>query len=369
MGICQSNQNEDGLLPEQLAHKKAATKRSKVIDDAIVADKQLKVNKVLLLGAGDSGKSTSFKQMILIHGKGFGTPDGRKMYKSIIHNNVINGIKLLCNEVANYATVSSSNVERMKMIKNLTEAALVNKQVADAIAKLWADPGIQTTYMNRSKFPLEDCVKYFFGRLDDISQDNYSPSDQDILNSRATTIGIVEQKFCIDVNIFHFFDVGGQRSERRKWIHCFEKVNAVLFIASISGFDQVLFEDDTVNRMVEALDLAREIFNSEWFEHTALILFLNKFDLFKEKLSQGVQVSDHFDDYPGDNKDILGNNEPEDVGKFIEYKFTNCCEDNDRQDEIYTHFTCATDTDQMRFVFQAVKNSIIKAGLAKAGLM
>ena len=39
------------------------------------------------------------------------------------------------------------------------------------------------------------------------------------------------------------FDVGGQRSERKKWIHCFENVNCLLFLVAISGYDQCLVED------------------------------------------------------------------------------------------------------------------------------
>ena len=40
-------------------------------------------------------------------------------------------------------------------------------------------------------------------------------------------------------------DVGGQRSERRKWIHCFDKVQAIIFLVAVSEYDQVLAEDDT----------------------------------------------------------------------------------------------------------------------------
>ena len=38
-------------------------------------------------------------------------------------------------------------------------------------------------------------------------------------------------------------DVGGQKSERRKWIHCFQDVTSILFLVSLSGYDQCLVED------------------------------------------------------------------------------------------------------------------------------
>jgi hypothetical protein len=48
------------------------------------------------------------------------------------------------------------------------------------------------------------------------------------------------------------FDVGGQRSERKKWIHCFENVTAIIFLVAISEYDQVLIEDETVVRFCKS---------------------------------------------------------------------------------------------------------------------
>lgn len=72
------------------------------------------------------------------------------------------------------------------------------------------------------------------------------------------------------------FDVGGQRSERKKWIHCFENVTAIVFLVAISEYDQMLYEDESINRMQEALVLFDSICNSRWFVRTSIILFLNK---------------------------------------------------------------------------------------------
>ena len=44
-------------------------------------------------------------------------------------------------------------------------------------------------------------------------------------------------------------DVGGQRSERKKWIHCFEGVTAIVFCVSLSAYDLVLAEDEEMVRL------------------------------------------------------------------------------------------------------------------------
>lgn len=72
---------------------------------------------------------------------------------------------------------------------------------------------------------------------------NYIPTDQDLLRTRLRTTGITETVFDLGQLTYRMFDVGGQRSERKKWIHCFENVNCLLFLVAISGYDQCLVED------------------------------------------------------------------------------------------------------------------------------
>eukprot|EP00483_Globobulimina_turgida_P009093 UN09111 len=81
----------------------------------------------------------------------------------------------------------------------------------------------------------------------------------------------------------HIIDVGGQQSQRRKWIHCFEYVVAVIFIASLSCYDEILEEDTFQNTMSDQLDLFDNICNNQSLENVAVILFLNKTDLFENK--------------------------------------------------------------------------------------
>ncbi|CAN0440942.1 unnamed protein product, partial [Discosporangium mesarthrocarpum] len=96
--------------------------------------------------------------------------------------------------------------------------------------------------------------------------------------------GIVVDKYKIDGTTFEMYDVGGQRNERKKWIHCFDNVTAVIYVAALSEYDQGMFEDASTNRMSEAIELFRDICENPYFERSSIILFLNKKDLFAEKL-------------------------------------------------------------------------------------
>jgi GTPase SAR1 family protein len=350
MGLCAS----ENLTPAE----EAARERNRELEKNIGEDEQAdaQVNKLLLLGAGGSGKSTMFKQMISIYGKGF-SPAERKNHVPIIYNNVIVSMKVLLEQSATYGSVQDEASK--KIVDEAREESEINEELGSAIQALWADVGIQATYDKRSKFQLNDSTKYFMDQLEEIKKPDYAPSEQDILRSRVPTTGIVENSFEIDKNQFKMFDVGGQRSERKKWINCFEDVTAVLFVASISAFDQVLYEDESQGRMHEALILFEEITNSEWFDKTAMILFLNKEDLFRCKLEEGTQFKDYFPEYSGANTF-------DEVSSYITDMFEN---QNHKNKDIYSHLTCATDTNSIFAVFNDVKDIIIKQGLEKAGLM
>ena len=178
------------------------------------------------------------------------------------------------------------------------------------------------------------------------------------------TTGITETTFIIGELTYRMFDVGGQRSERKKWIHCFENVTTILFLVAISEYDQLLFEDETVNRMQEALTLFDSICNSRWFVKTSIILFLNKIDRFKEKLPVSP-MKNYFPDYEGKLNQIGDNGREHhrsniekggpDYAAACDYILNRFVSLNQHETkQIYTHFTCATDTTQIRFVMAAV---------------
>jgi len=165
---------------------------------------------------------------------------------------------------------------------------------------LWKDNKIQDLWKVKNEFQVIESAGIFLDRIDIISSPDFIPSDDDILLSRSKTTGIIEASFELENQVFIVVDVAGQRSERRKWLHCFENVTAILFCVGISEYDQVLAEDGITNRMHEAVNLFGEICNSRWFGKIDMILFLNKEDLFREKIAH-IDMKECFPDYEGGN--------------------------------------------------------------------
>jgi guanine nucleotide-binding protein subunit alpha len=242
---------------------------------------------------------------------------------------------------------------------NQIEADQLPHNITVAVKALWQDSGVQEAFSRSREYQLNDSASYYFEAIDRIGDPEFMPTDQDVLRSRVKTTGITETTFHIGELIYRLLDVGGQRSERKKWIHCFENVTAIVFLVAISEYDQVLVEDETVNRMQEALTLFDSICNSRWFVQTSMILFLNKMDLFRDKLPRSP-MKDYFPDYEGGANFDAG-------CEYIRNRFIGLNQSDAKQ--IYTHLTCATDTSQIKFVMAAVNDIIIQTNLRAVGLM
>ncbi|MES1907578.1 MAG: hypothetical protein MHM6MM_000671 [Cercozoa sp. M6MM] len=344
--------------------------------------KEMQIKKLLLLGAGESGKSTLFKQMITLYRGGFSVED-RKTFTSVVYDNCVGSMKTLIEaaidlQESDGTYVEASNESIAQHILDLEQDTEVDMELAEQISRLWQDSGIQKTFSLSSKYQLLDSASYFFGRVADIGRPDYVPTEQDVLRTRVRTTGIVETAFEIENNLFKMFDVGGQRSERRKWIHCFEDVTSVIFVAAISEYDQMLYEDDETNRVHEALKLFDDICNSRWFKKMPIILFLNKKDLFEEKI-QKVPLTVCFPEFEGPQTFERGCAYMQVPFSSTQLSLAVCqtdCAPQEKfeelgsgQKQIYTHVTCATDTKNIAHVFNAVKDILIRESLVKTGLI
>eukprot|EP00586_Coscinodiscus_wailesii_P002352 CAMPEP_0172480206 /NCGR_PEP_ID=MMETSP1066-20121228/5245_1 /TAXON_ID=671091 /ORGANISM="Coscinodiscus wailesii, Strain CCMP2513" /LENGTH=430 /DNA_ID=CAMNT_0013241333 /DNA_START=392 /DNA_END=1684 /DNA_ORIENTATION=+ len=427
MGNCSSAEQEETI--PGVGSK--ANMQSKLIDQDIEISKQQEDNKVklLLLGAGESGKSTVFKQMRILHGSP-PTEDDLKMYGVVIRHNIIVAVRKLClllrtlglqeelekesagpegdeetedqeqptsggkmtpkeayDEIMSYVVNMNSPAPAKANPQDMADGDIDGEGEADwcgqnakaglaanndaklflrhidAIETLWKSNTMKEVWGKRAQANVIDGHKDYLSDLARISSKSFKPSQQDILLARMRTQQVIMERYTIDGIDFEMYDVGGQRSERRKWIDCFDSVDAVIFVAALSEYDQALAESKRTNRMIEALELFRGVCNNRAFALTSIMLFLNKKDIFAEKiLYSDICDQKPFADYAGPPHDF-----DHGVLYFIQ-KFKDCQLDNEFNDS-FIHVTCATDTNNMEFVLDSTRMIIMTDNLRKSGIL
>lgn len=269
--------------------------------------------KVLLLGAGESGKSTVVKQLRLIHKKKL-TDKELELVATSLHQNVVDCFKALLQACQKYGLeLDEDDRKTDELLNNHQDTDRLTPDDARSLFRLWKSEPVQEAYKRRSEYWLLDSFGYYIDNLERFCEPNYIPSEEDSVMARIRTTGIVETKLEQkiaqehpdepDQLVFRVVDVGGQRNERKKWIHCFDDVKAILFCVNLAGYNQVLFEDNGKNRMYECLDLFHTVTNNQLFAKIPIFLFLNKKDLF-ESMIREVDLKKCFPDY-NDGKDML----------------------------------------------------------------
>lgn len=296
--------------------------------------------------------------MRLLHTSGFST-DEREQYRQIVFSNMVTSMRTMLEamellDIPLDRDENDGHIDLLIVDREIGMKERLPPEYLRPFREMWADAGVQLAAKRGNEYALNDNVYYFFNDVDRFFMPGYLPTDQDILHCRLKTTGISETVFKLRDLTYCMFDVGGQRSERKKWIHCFENVTALLFMVAISGYDQCLVEDKGANQISEALMLFDSICNSQWFIRTSIILFLNKIDLFRIKLGYSA-IRIHFRDFDGDQ------NDEEACMLFFQRKFVKL--NNNPDKVIYSHMTNATDTNLLRSVMLSVTDIILQKNL------
>ncbi|XP_035271627.1 guanine nucleotide-binding protein G(olf) subunit alpha isoform X2 [Anguilla anguilla] len=368
MGCLGNSKTEDQRIDEK-AQREANKKIEKQLQKERLAYKA--THRLLLLGAGESGKSTIVKQMRILHVNGFNTEE-KKMKIQDIRKNVKDAIATIVSAMSTLIPpVPLANPENQFRIEYIRSIAPYSdfdytQEFFDHAKKLWDDEGVKACFERSNEYQLIDCAQYFLDRIDLVRQNDYTPTDQDLLRCRVLTSGIFETRFQVDKVNFHMFDVGGQRDERKKWIQCFNDVTAIIFVVASSSYNMVIREDNDTNRLREALDLFSKIWNNRFLRTISVILFLNKQDMLAEKVLAGKsKIEDYFPEYARYTIPTEATPEPGEDPKVTRAKFfirdeflRICTASGDGGHYCYPHFTCAVDTENIRRVFKDCRDII-----------
>eukprot|EP00485_Elphidium_margaritaceum_P017385 CAMPEP_0202727718 /NCGR_PEP_ID=MMETSP1385-20130828/185263_1 /ASSEMBLY_ACC=CAM_ASM_000861 /TAXON_ID=933848 /ORGANISM="Elphidium margaritaceum" /LENGTH=372 /DNA_ID=CAMNT_0049393961 /DNA_START=1007 /DNA_END=2125 /DNA_ORIENTATION=- len=372
----------------------------------------MNVNKLMFLGPGGSGKSTIFKQLKYLHNSGF-TESEAQALREHIYCQITQQMK---QAIASYRlyekpksnptdddndgaggddekTTTPYDTERMQSsietVLQHGDPNLLTPELADAIAYIWKhDTRLKRAFYSNENASqnnkiLDETTEYFWDELDRLRQPSYVPSFDDILKVRYRTTGVIDEHFTLNNARFHIFDVGGQKSERRKWLPFFNDVKAVIFVISLSSYNELMFEDQSQNAMQDALQLFHKTINNKAFDKTHIILFLNKKDLFQAKIAKtAITVCPAFADFQefmeqdGDPNANVNEeriiyadaNNYEHTTLYVQKKFLELNE-NAGKKKIYTHLTCAVSPENIENVFRDVQSIVITQKLDHGGML
>lgn len=341
--------------------------------------------KVLLLGVGESGKSTVLKQFKVLHQGGYSQEELLGM-KGVIYKNLLDiGTDLLVARTTYKIPVTNEDLKQYPTIENkesfenvlkmdIADREAYIKDEEDESTNIESLPSVYFAYLailwnsratqalihskHRKNFHLLANASYFIDRLQIISTEDYIPTVEDVLKCRLRTKGIQESfvKMKDDITL-HICDVGGQRVERKKWIYCFSNVSILIFCVSLSDYDRPLKEDPKINALSESIELFDSIVNSKWFVNTQVMLFLNKIDVFLEKLPQSP-IRNYFPNYKGADSDAKAS---------VKHILSLLKARNRSSLIIYPHITQATDSSNIELVFAAMAETVMENRIKKSG--
>ena len=316
---------------------------------------------IVTVGTGGTGKSTLVKQFRLLFGVAYNMTE-RKSWAQRIRLNMLNDAHHVLQAASNRPGFAGVPVVDKTLVMRLFSAqtAPVNEQVR-VLKVAYAIEGV-CTFMMEFIQDLSPQAKYFWGHAKRILDVDYVANDQDIIYCPSSTLGVTTFEFETPESTYHIVDCGGQRSQRKKWLHFFSAATAVLFVASLDDFWHCLAEAEDRNALHESIDTFDETINSPGVRSRTVILFLNKKDLLPASLEM-YDFTKYFPQYKGDPKDW------EKVANYIKGLFLARNKTAKRRRPVHVQFTCAGDTEQVKGITESIRNSLTQDIVADSGLV
>lgn len=235
---------------------------------------------------------------------------------------------------------------------------------------LWHDPTVRDM-LRRRKIRLEEFPGFFLDDLERVTALKYMPNDDDVLKARLKTVGVSEYRFQMEAAAgrqsgteWRIVDVGGSRSQRATWVPYFDEVDAIIFMAPISGFDQVLAEDRSVNRLEDSVLLWKSVCSNKLLQNVDVVLFLNKCDILEKKLNAGVRLAKYVRSY-GDRPNDMDN-----ASKYFRTKFSAIHREySPLPRKFYGWCTSVTDTTSTAGILASVRDMVIRQNLKQSKLL
>jgi hypothetical protein len=292
--------------------------------------------------------------MQILHTKGF-TDERIRSHIPIIRINSIDTIKILITACRDWQIEFTPEEQDQSEVIML--AVTLTEPIAHHIAVIWKSIAVQKAFMQHHRIQLPggaSTTDYYMENVERFAKEDYVPTTPDMLRVKHKTLGVAEIQFTVNGSEFLMVDVGGQRSERKKWLACFNDVAAVIYLVALNEYDMLMEEDDSTNRMEESIKLFQKLSGSQWLREIPMILFLNKSDIFGKKL-ETHPLGQCFVDYEEFSRNSTRTTDFEKGCDYIKEQYSAVFNGS----RLYSFITCALDTKNCEKVFLAIRDAVM----------
>jgi len=345
--------------------------RSAEIDEELSAQRKAlhkeRVATVLLLGCGETGKSTFLKQLKIIHNIALLPAFQHQHMEQHIRASILLGCQLL---IPHLPKTKVAEVDEFRTACEFISTTNGESDFSDNLEQWRTElhifsnsPLTQETYSKKIdlKIPISIDLEYFFKRIDIIFSASYSLDQEDMIHTRVVTIGVHEFEFTPpDSRIkLKFIDVGGQSSERRKWVKCFDNIDCVLFFSALDSYCLAASSPNFVYRIEEELTVWEQI-QTQIKPEVLFLVLQNKTDIF-QKVIETHPLNKYFQDFPArraDNYEYSLN--------YLQEKFKMRYK---REGNLRFHQSNALDRTIVEKIWIAVRRDITEKAFSRSGLL
>eukprot|EP01080_Neovahlkampfia_damariscottae_P004624 gene4624-8197_t len=346
--------NDSSKLSRQLSLRRQIQSRCVIEheeeEETFLPPADLKKKTFLLLGAGESGKYTMYKQLKkLLKGSEYSTEE-KQLYRSIIQENIykitykfLRWCKKQNLDIGKLGEGKIANMDS-ETILNLEYYTLYPEFVKE-LFEIWENEiflDLFLTYQN--EIDVFEGMNFFKDNLKRIMNLNYIPTFHDILCSRIKTTGLVDSEYHVRNEIIKIILTGGQRCERQKWQYVVDDANMAINLVNLCHYHRRCYEDDHTNRLVEDLNVYQQVVNLYKDTEVPIALLFNKADFLPECLEKHPLKHFGWEDFQ------YGNDTKRSI-KYITQKFLNIHSEN-----IFPHVLSTFNEDEVQAVYRCLNN-------------
>lgn len=309
----------------------AANSRSDAIDRALQHDATSlrRETKLVMMGSRNSGKELIMvrfpmyemakditdlirlqHQMKVLYADGYYPIEERKPY----HYAVRSTARLLIHAIIDLLkdtgiSLPSELNEHFAVLLHEVETVMMPQLTQDAVKAvkaIWSCPEFSALYVQNFEIDFPQYAPYFAQEIERIASDDFVPSEADIMRLDQTLGGIRELRFNWDELDVHLFNISGYVPAhfQKRWFHQLEGATALVFTIDVSRYDQPYLGQPSESQLLDDFANFESLAASEKFASSSIILLLNNFTRFREKLPYSP-LETFFSDYvPGEDSDL-----------------------------------------------------------------